>query len=41
MFCNFEEQINNITDTHKEAKTAYQVYNKDGRAALILGIINR
>ena len=32
---------NNIMDTHKEAKTAYQVYNKDGRAALILGIINR
>ena len=26
-------------DTHKEAKTAYQVYDKDGRAALILAII--
>ena len=26
-------------DTHKEAKTTYQVYDKDGRTALILAII--
>ena len=36
MCCNLEERISNFIDTHKEAKTAYQVYDKDGGAASIL-----
>ena len=39
VFCNLEEQINNFMDTDKEAKTAYQVYEKDEGAALIFVII--
>ena len=30
MFCSLEEPINNFVSTYKEAKTAYQVYEKDG-----------
>ena len=36
MFFNLEERIKNFMDTHKEAKIAYQVYDKDGGATLIL-----
>ena len=38
MFCNLEERIKNFMDIHKEAKIAYQVYDKGGRAALTLVI---
>ena len=41
MFCNLEEEINNIMGTHKEAKTVYQVYDKDGEAVLILVTITQ
>ena len=36
MFFNLEERIKNFMDTHKEVKIAYQVYDKDGVATLIL-----
>ena len=39
MCCNLEERINNFIDTRKEARIAYQVYDEDGGAALILVII--
>ena len=39
MFCNLEERIKKIMDTNIEAKTAYQVYDKDGGVAFILLII--
>ena len=39
MFCNLEERIKKIMDTNMEAKTAYQVYDKDGGVAFILLII--
>ena len=40
MFYNLEERINNFKDTHKKVKTAYQVYDEDGGAALTFVIRN-
>ena len=39
IFCSLEEPINNFMSTYKEAKTAYQVYEKDGWVDFILVII--
>ena len=40
MCCNLEGRVNIFMHTSKEAKTAYQVYDEDGGAPLILVIIN-
>ena len=38
LLSNLEERIDNFMGTQKEAKTAYQIYDKDGGAALTLMI---